>query len=113
MSSCIFCAIGRGELPADVVRETENVVVFHDVSPQAPIHLLVIPRTHYVNVDEMTKAAPELAAEMLHEASMAAAQEALADGYRLVFNTGKEGGQTVEHVHAHVLGGRQMTWPPG
>jgi len=88
-------------------------VVFRDVSPQAPVHVLAIPRAHFANVGELAAKDPVLAAELLTAATQAATDLGLAQGYRVVFNTGNEGGQSVNHVHAHVLGGRQLTWPPG
>ncbi len=114
MTDCLFCAIATGDIPAAIVSETDRVVVFRDVSPQAPTHVLAIPRSHIRNVGELAQTDPSLAAEVLAAATQAAIDLGLADdGYRVVFNTGNEGGQSVDHVHAHVLGGRQMTWPPG
>jgi histidine triad (HIT) family protein len=104
---CIFCSILRGTIPATVVRETARTLTFRDVAPQAPTHLLVIPKTHaYANAAELAAGDPGLAAELLREAGVVAGAEGLAeDGYRLVFNTGDYAGQTVFHVHLHVLGG--------
>ncbi len=113
MTTCLFCAIGAGDIPATIIAETTRVVVFADVNPQAPTHLLAIPKEHYADIAEMSAADPALTVEVLSAATQAAAQASLADGYRVVFNTGRDGGQTVPHVHAHVLGGRQLTWPPG
>lgn len=110
--SCIFCAIAAGDIPATVVRETDDVLAFRDLHPVAPVHVLVIPRKHYENVLDLA-ADPQIAAEVMRVASEVVADEGLADGFRLVFNTGREGGQQVDHVHAHVIGGRQMGWPPG
>lgn len=110
--SCIFCAIAAGDIPATVVHETDRVVAFRDLSPVAPVHVLVIPRAHYDNVLQL--AADEgITAEVLAVAAEVARSENLDDGFRLVFNTGPDGGQAVEHVHAHVIGGRTMQWPPG
>lgn len=110
--SCIFCAIAAGDIPATVVHETDRVVAFRDLSPVAPVHVLVIPRAHYDNVLQL--AADEgITAEVLAVAAEVARSEHLDDGFRLVFNTGPDGGQAVEHVHAHVIGGRTMQWPPG
>lgn len=106
-SGCIFCSIIAGKIPATVVRETERTFAFRDIAPQAPTHVLVIPKTHaYPNAERLAAGDPGLAAELLREAGAVAAAEGLAeDGYRIVFNTGGHAGQTVYHVHAHVLGG--------
>jgi histidine triad (HIT) family protein len=108
---CLFCKIAAGEIPADVVRETDQTVAFRDLNPQAPTHVLVIPRAHHKDVGELSQDAALLTA-VLQEAAAVAEQEGL-ESYRVVFNTGQGAGQTVFHVHAHVLGGRGMTWPPG
>jgi histidine triad (HIT) family protein len=108
---CLFCKIVAGDIPADVVRESDQTVAFRDINPQAPTHVLVIPREHHANVGELVNDEALLAA-VLREATAVAADEGL-DSYRLVFNTGSDAGQTVFHVHAHVLGGRGMSWPPG
>lgn len=107
---CIFCSILTGAIPATVVRETEHTLAFRDIAPQAPTHALVIPRTHaYANAAELAAGDPELAAELLREGAAVAAAEGLdRDGYRLVFNTGDYAGQTVYHVHLHVLGGEPL-----
>lgn len=107
---CIFCSILRGTIPATVVRQTERTLTFRDIAPQAPAHLLVIPKTHaYANAAELAAGDPGLAAELLREAGEVAAAEGLAeDGYRMVFNTGDYAGQTVLHVHLHVLGGEAL-----
>lgn len=110
--SCIFCEIADGAIPATVVHETDRVVAFRDLSPVAPVHVLVIPRAHFDNVVELSADA-QTSAELLAVAAKVAADENLDDGFRLVFNTGPQGGQAVDHVHAHVIGGRQMQWPPG
>lgn len=110
--SCIFCAIAAGEIPATVVHESDQVLAFRDLHPVAPVHVLVIPREHVSNVVELSADA-SLAAQLLEVVSKVAAAEGVRDGFRLVFNTGADGGQEVDHVHAHVIGGRQMTWPPG
>lgn len=112
-ASCLFCRIVAGEVPADLVAETADTIAFRDIGPQAPTHLLVIPRAHHVDVGAMAAADPGLAGRLLADAAAAAAQEGLSDGWRLVFNTGRDGQQSVFHVHGHVLGGRQLSWPPG
>jgi histidine triad (HIT) family protein len=111
-SDCLFCKIVNGEVPANVVRESARVIAFRDINPQAPTHILVIPKGHWPTVGELAGADPELLAEIHREAAAVAADEGL-PGHRLVFNTGSSAGQTVWHVHAHVLGGRGMAWPPG
>lgn len=110
---CLFCKIVDGEVPADVVHETETTVAFRDINPQAPTHVLVIPRVHQPNAAALAAADPELAARLFDAAGQIAEQEGLGDGYRLVFNTGKGAQQTVFHVHMHLLGGRSFDWPPG
>jgi histidine triad (HIT) family protein len=111
---CLFCGIAGGEVPATLVLDGKRFIAFRDVSPQAPTHVLVIPRDHYPNVAALASAGDGLLDELVAQAHEVAAAEGIADsGYRLVFNTGREAGQTVGHVHAHVLGGRPMTWPPG
>ncbi|MGW0660837.1 histidine triad nucleotide-binding protein [Streptodolium elevatio] len=113
-ADCLFCKIVAGDVPATVVRETKDFVAFRDINPQAPTHILVIPRAHYPNAGELGVAEPELAGTLLAEAAAVAAGEGIDEtGYRVVFNTGAGAGQTVFHVHAHVMGGRGLTWPPG
>jgi histidine triad (HIT) family protein len=112
-ADCLFCKIVTGEVPADVVHETDTTVAFRDVNPQAPTHVLVIPRNHHPNAAALAEAEPKLAVDLLNAVAAVAEQEGLGEGYRLVFNTGAQAHQTVFHVHAHVLGGRPMGWPPG
>lgn len=112
--SCIFCRIAAGEIPAEIVLENEQVVAFHDLSPQAPVHLLVIPRRHLVNVGEAGPEDVDLLGEVLLACRQAAEQTGIAqEGFRVVLNAGARAGQSVDHLHAHVLGGRDLTWPPG
>lgn len=114
MPDCLFCGIAAGQVPATLVLDGKRVIAFRDISPQAPTHVLVIPRDHYPNVAALTGAGGGLLGELMEQAHQVAITEGIGDsGYRIVFNTGREGGQTVGHVHAHVLGGRPMTWPPG
>ena len=113
MSDCLFCRIVAGEIPADVVLRNDEVVAFRDLNPQAPVHVLVIPVAHHANIAELSSAAPLLAAKLIDAAATVAESEGLGEQYRLVFNTGADVGQSVFHVHAHVLGGRDFTWPPG
>lgn len=108
-ADCLFCKIVAGEVPATIVRETETTVAFRDISPQAPTHVLVIPKVHYTNAGELAAAEPRIAGEVLSEAAAVAADEKVdATGYRIIFNTGPGAGQTVFHAHAHVLGGRDL-----
>ncbi|MFJ2769600.1 histidine triad nucleotide-binding protein [Streptomyces sp. NPDC087300] len=109
---CLFCKIVAGEVPATVVRETETTVAFRDINPQAPTHVLVIPKAHYPDAASLAAGDPKAAADVLREAGEVAAEEK-AESYRIVFNTGSGAGQTVFHAHAHVLGGRGLQWPPG
>ncbi|MDF4250589.1 histidine triad nucleotide-binding protein [Streptomyces sp. WMMB303] len=117
---CLFCKIVAGEVPATLVRETDTTVAFRDINPQAPTHVLVIPKAHYPDAASLAAASPELIADVVREAEEVAALERIAvpdggpgTGYRVVFNTGSGAGQTVFHAHAHVLGGRGLEWPPG
>jgi histidine triad (HIT) family protein len=112
-ADCLFCKIVAGEVPADVVHETGTTLAFRDINPQAPTHILVVPRNHHVNAAALAHDEPETAAELLRVAGDVAEQEGIAEGYRLVFNTGASAGQVVFHVHLHVVGGRPMGWPPG
>lgn len=113
-ADCLFCRIVAGEVPATTVLETDDVIAFRDLNPQAPTHVLVIPRCHHPDAAAMAAAEPELAGALLAAAGAVAEREGVADsGYRLVFNTGADAQQQVFHVHCHVLGGRGMTWPPG
>jgi len=114
MSDCIFCKIGAHELEAIVVYEDSEFIAFRDRNPQAPVHLLVIPKQHSASLDEYTTEHAGLLGRLLLAATHVARQERIAArGYRLILNTGEEGGQTVGHVHLHLLGGRALQWPPG
>jgi histidine triad (HIT) family protein len=110
----LFCAIVAGEIPATVVSETDRVLAFRDINPQAPTHVLVIPKDHYPHVAALAAADSGLLAEVISQAHQVAVAEGVSEtGYRVVFNIGEQAGQTVAHVHAHLLGGRLLTWPPG
>ena len=113
MSDCLFCGIAQGAIPASVVLETPEVLAFRDINPQAPTHVLVIPRIHVDNLTSLATHHADLLTHVLRAASDVAVLEGLEGGYRVVSNIGKDGGQTVDHMHLHVLGGRGMTWPPG
>ncbi len=111
---CLFCKIVSGDVPATVVRESARTLAFRDINPQAPTHVLVIPKEHHANAAALAEYDGGLLAELISEAHHVAADDGVADsGYRVVFNTGPGAGQTVFHVHAHVLGGRGLNWPPG
>ena len=112
-ADCLFCRIIAGEIPATVILDTERVLAFRDISPQAPVHVVVIPKDHHADLNALTLADPALAGELLAAVGQVARAEGLVNGYRVVFNTGADGGQTVFHVHAHLIGGRGLTWPPG
>ena len=109
---CLFCRIVRGEVPAKVVAETADCVAFRDINPQAPVHILVIPREHVPSVSEVTD--PAVVGRLALFAAELAEREGIAQsGYRTVINTNRDAGQTVFHLHLHLLGGRPMRWPPG
>ncbi len=110
-TDCLFCRIAAGEIPTDMVAESDGAVAFRDINPQAPTHVLVIPRKHYANVADLAAADAKLLGELIELAKTVAQDEC--DGeYRLVFNTGPLAGQSVFHVHGHVLGGKQLGWSP-
>ncbi len=109
---CLFCKIARHEIPVTVVHETPEWMAFRDVNPQAPTHVLVIPREHIASLNQ-ADSAPILGRLLLAAAEIAAMEGVAESGYRAVVNTNKGAGQTVFHLHVHVLGGRSMTWPPG
>ena len=114
MTDCIFCGIARGDVPADMVYEDDDVVAFRDLDPRAPTHVLVIPRRHLASIDDMAEGDEELIGQVFAAAKRVARGQGIdAGGYRLVTNIGDNAGQTVPHLHVHVLGGRRMTWPPG
>lgn len=110
--SCIFCRIAGGDIPAKLVLENEHVVAFRDLDPKAPTHVLVVPKRHVATLDEAHDGA-ELGALMLGAAEVARREGLVEGGYRTVINCGKGAGQTVFHLHVHVLGGRALSWPPG
>lgn len=112
-TDCLFCQIVAGDVPADIVTETERAIAFRDLNPAAPTHVLVIPRRHSPTLPELAEDDPESALAVLSLARSVAHDEGLTDGYRVVFNNGAGAGQSVFHAHAHVLGGRSFSWPPG
>ena len=109
---CLFCRIVSGEIPAARLADNSYCIAFRDVNPQAPTHVLVIPRVHFASLDDVTEASV-IGEVMLMAAEVARAEGIAESGYRVVLNTGADGGQSVHHLHAHVLGGRPMRWPPG
>lgn len=111
-TDCLFCKIVAGDVPADVVTSTDRAVAFRDINPQAPTHVLVVPREHTPNAAATAAADASTLAHLVEVAAQVASEDGLED-YRMVFNTGAGVGQTVFHTHLHVLGGRSMTWPPG
>ena len=111
---CIFCRIAAGDLPADIVARSDHAVAFRDLSPQAPVHVLVIPRHHIENAATVEHSDAEVMADMVVMARRVAHNEGIAErGYRLVFNVGEDATNSVPHLHLHLLGGRAMSWPPG
>ena len=113
-NNCIFCRVARGEIPAKVVRQNEQVMAFHDIDPKAPVHVLVIPRRHIAGVAQMQDDDDATLGAMFVMARDVATELGVSDsGYRLVINSGANAGQSVDHVHLHLLGGRQLKWPPG
>jgi len=113
MKECIFCRIIAGEIPAKIAHRDDEVVAFRDLNPQAPVHLLLVPRRHIASLDDAQPADAALLGRLLLTAKDLAAREGVAGGYRLVNNCGATAGQSVLHVHIHLLGGRPMGWPPG
>ena len=110
---CLFCGIVAGDVPAEIVRIGRRVIAFRDINPQAPLHVLVVPRDHHQDVAALAATDPQALVELVEVASALAAAQSERGAYRLVFNTGAETGQSVFHVHGHVLAGRPFTWPPG
>ncbi|MBL8025467.1 MAG: histidine triad nucleotide-binding protein [Fibrobacteres bacterium] len=114
MSDCLFCKIINGDIPAKKIHETPELLVFHDIAPKAPFHALVIPKKHITSLNELTVDDEKLIGSLFTAAKKVAADGAFAEkGYRVVFNCGADGGQTVGHLHMHLLGGRSLEWPPG
>ena len=114
MDSCLFCKIVRKEIPATVVYEDERVLAFEDIAPVAPVHILIIPKEHISSIAELSGEKAAVAADIFRAATVIAKdQDLLEAGYRVVVNCGEKAGQTVDHVHFHLLGGRDFSWPPG
>ncbi|MBH09635.1 MAG: histidine triad nucleotide-binding protein [Candidatus Marinimicrobia bacterium] len=114
MMHCLFCKISTGDTPADVVFENDRVIAFRDINPQAPIHILIIPKTHIPTLNDLEDQHTELVGELIQVAKdIAKSQGVSENGYRIGFNCNDDGGQTVFHIHLHLLGGRSFSWPPG
>jgi len=114
VADCLFCSIVAGDIPAVCVLSSARTIAFRDINPQAPVHILVIPKDHFSDLASLASAGDGLLDELASQAHLVASAEGIAEtGYRIVFNTGADAGQTVAHAHAHVLGGRPMAWPPG
>ena len=112
MESCLFCRIANHELPSKIVHEDDQVVAFHDIKPQAPVHILIIPRKHIATLNDMSADDAALMAKLFDVARKLAKQFGVSEsGYRTVFNVGEDTGQTVFHLHLHVIGGRKLSWP--
>lgn len=114
MEACLFCKIIKKEIPSSIVFENENILAFNDINPQAPIHILLIPKEHFASLNEIPEEKKDILSDLLLRARQIAEEKGIAQtGYRLVLNTEKDSGQEVFHVHLHLLGGRRMSWPPG
>ena len=113
-TDCLFCKIGAGEIPADIVHETDEVVAFRDINPQAPTHALIIPKRHSASINALQEGDADIVGKLFLAAKEIARDEGFAEpGYRVVMNCNAAAGQTVFHIHLHLLGGRDLTWPPG
>lgn len=113
MDKCIFCKIINGDIPSEFIYQDDLLVAFKDIEPQAPVHILIVPKEHIVSADYINKENSHIVARVFEVASILAKENDLSKGYRIVNNCNKEGGQSVDHIHFHLLGGRQMMWPPG
>ena len=114
MQDCLFCKIVHREIETDIIYENKNIVAFRDINPQAPVHILLIPKLHFPTLNDLTSNDKELAGSLIYSAVKLAKREGIAEqGYRTGFNCNEWGGQTVYHIHLHLLGGRKFGWPPG
>jgi len=110
---CVFCKIAKGEIPSKKAYEDDRVLAFYDLDPQAPVHILIIPKEHISSAAEITSENSGIVAHIFEVAAKLAEENQLTEGFRVVTNVGKDGGQSVPHLHFHLLGGRSMKWPPG
>ena len=114
MADCLFCRIIAGEIPGSIVYQDERVVAFNDINPQAPTHVLIVPRRHIASLNDLGEGDDQIVGELVRRAAAIAKDRGISDGgYRTVFNTNRDAGQTVFHIHLHLLGGRAFHWPPG
>src|SRR5919201_2566659 len=114
MAACLFCRIINREIPGSIVYEDDRILAFNDINPQAPTHVLLVPKRHIASLSELTSADDQIVGELVRRAAAIAAERGIAaGGFRTVFNTNRDAGQTVFHIHLHLLGGRGMHWPPG
>ncbi len=113
MSDCLFCKIVAGEIPSEKLYEDDDLIAFWDISPQAPKHLLVIPKKHLINASDMKDDDEKLVGKMVRIGAQIAAENGISNGFRMVINNGADANQLVFHIHMHILGGRPMSWPPG
>ena len=113
MSDCLFCKIAAGDIPSKIVHQDDELIAFHDIGPQAPVHILIVPRKHIVSLDDADEADLALMGRILLTSKQIAAEQGIAGGYRVVNNCGASAGQSVFHIHFHLLGGRSLGWPPG
>lgn len=113
MADCVFCMIANHQIPSNIAYEDDQIICFHDLEPQAPVHVLVIPKKHIESLDALTDEDRELIAHLMLKIKDIAAELGLENGYRVVSNNGEDAFQTVKHLHFHILGKRKMTWPPG
>jgi len=113
VADCLFCKIIERQIPASIVYEDDRVLAFNDINPQAPTHVLVVPKRHIASLDELSQGDDEIVGEVVRRAAAIAKERGITAGYRTVFNTNRDAGQTVFHIHLHLLGGRSLHWPPG
>lgn len=113
MDDCLFCKIAKGEIPSTMLYEDDDIIAFRDIDPQAPVHILLVPKQHIQSAEQLTQENGPLLGKIFEVAAKLYQQEGGANGYRIVTNIGKQGGQSVPHLHFHLLAGRQLGWPPG
>ena len=113
MKDCLFCKIAAGEIPSSKVYEDDKIIAFHDIDKKAPVHVLIVPKMHVASISALSNEDMAIIPDIMRVVQKISKELKLESGYRLVANTGRDGGQTVDHLHFHLLGGRPMTWPPG